>query len=100
VCPPRAISFDDPGEIDGVRRWQISQELCFTFWCAVGTDCARCMSVCPYSHANNLLHNVVRAGVRNSSLFRRFALTMDDFFYGRKPPPAPIPSWLDVKKTD
>ncbi len=99
VCPPRAISFDDPGEIDGVRRWQINQESCFTFWCTVGTDCARCMSVCPYSHPNNLLHNVVRAGVRNSSLFRRFALTTDGFFYGRKPPPAPIPSWLDVKKT-
>jgi ferredoxin len=100
VCPPRAISFDDPGEIDGVKRWQINQELCFTFWCAVGTDCARCMSVCPYSHPNNLLHNVVRAGVRNSSLFRRFALYMDHVFYGRKPPPAPIPSWLDVKRTD
>lgn len=100
VCPPRAISFDEPNEIDGVSRWQINQELCFTFWCTVGTDCARCMSACPYSHPNNLLHNAVRWGVRNSSVFRRLALSMDDFFYGSKPPPAPVQSWLDVKKTD
>jgi len=100
VCPPRAISFDDRHEINGAMRWQINQELCFTFWCSIGTDCARCMRSCPYSHPNNLLHNIVRAGVRNSAVFRRFALYMDDFFYGRKPPPAPVPSWLNVNKKD
>ena len=48
VCPSRAISFGDKEEVDGVLRWQIDSEACFTFWCKVGTDCARCMSVCPY----------------------------------------------------
>jgi ferredoxin len=96
VCPPRAISFEEPAEIDGVARWQINQEQCYTFWCTVGTDCARCVRACPYSHPDNVLHNVVRAGVRNSALFRRFALRMDDFFYGRTPPSAKIPDWLNV----
>jgi ferredoxin len=97
VCPPRAISFDDRTEIDDVRRWQINQELCFTFWCTVGTDCARCVRVCPYSHPDNLLHDLVRAGVRNSSLFRRLALHMDNFFYGHKPAPSAPPDWLRVE---
>lgn len=95
VCPSQAISFDDRAEIDGVRRWQIDSEACFTLWCKLGTDCGRCVAVCPYSHPDNLLHNLVRLGVRNSALFRRVAIWMDDFFYGKKPPPAELPDWMD-----
>lgn len=100
VCPAQSIPVDDPGEIDGIRRWQIDQASCFTFWCSVGTDCARCMRACPYSHPDNVLHNLVRAGIRNSALFRRLALRMDDFFYGRTPPPADPPGWLRVDTRD
>jgi len=73
VCPSRAISFDDRKEIDGVRRWQIRQEACFTYWCIVGTDCGKCISDCPYSHPDNLFHNVTRALIKNSIVFRHFA---------------------------
>ena len=80
--------------IDGVRRWQIDSEACFTFWCQVGTDCARCMAVCPYSHPDHLLHNLVRLGVRSSLLFRRAAIWGDDFLYGKKPAPREVPEWM------
>ena len=93
ACPSQAISFDDRADIDGVRRWQIDQEACFTLWCKMGTDCARCIAVCPYSHPDNPMHNLVRWGVRNSSLFRQTAIWMDDFFYGKKPPPLPLLDW-------
>ncbi len=93
ACPSQAISFDPMQNIDGIKRWQINQEKCFTLWCTLGTDCGRCISVCPYSHPDNLLHNIVRVGIRNSSLFRKFALHLDDFFYGRKPAPADFPEW-------
>jgi reductive dehalogenase len=96
VCPSQAISKEDRKVIEGVRRWQINQEKCFSYWCTSGTDCGRCMSVCPYSHPNNLLHNIVRWGIKNSWLFRRFALLMDDFFYGRKPKPAKVPDWMEI----
>jgi reductive dehalogenase len=95
ACPSDAIPVHDRVEIDGVERWRIDSEACFTLWCKMGTDCGRCMSVCPYSHPNNLLHNLVRGGVRNSSLFRRLAIWMDDVFYG-KPPPSPLPDWMRV----
>ena len=94
ICPSNAISKDNRKIINGVNRWQINQEKCFEFWCKIGTDCGRCFSVCPYSHPDNLLHNFVRFGIRNSSIFRRMALLFDDVFYGRKPAPAKVPKWI------
>lgn len=93
-CPSQAISVDPRKEIDGALRWQINQEACFTLWCQLGTDCGRCVSVCPYSHPDNLLHNLVRTGLKSSGQFRSVALKMDDFFYGRKPAPKNIPDKL------
>lgn len=94
ICPSKAIPFEDMGSIDGVRRWRIDSEACFTIWCSFGTDCGRCVNVCPYSHPDNAMHNFVRWGVRNSELFRRFAIRMDDVFYGKNPGPAAPPEWI------
>jgi len=85
VCPGKAISFDAPQEINGLIRWQINQERCYTYWTVAGTDCERCISVCPYAHPDNLIYNLVRRGLKVSSAFRIFALKMDTFFYGAKP---------------
>ena len=86
ACPPKAIPFDGRKNEDGINRWKINSESCYTYWCTIGTDCGRCMSVCPYSHPNNFLHNLIRFGIHLSPVFRKFALKMDDFFYGRIPP--------------
>jgi reductive dehalogenase len=83
-CPSRAISFEPMQEIDGVVRWKINHEACFTYWSITGTDCGKCIQVCPYAHPNNLMHNIVRKGIKNSYLFGKLALQMDDLFYGRK----------------
>ena len=94
ACPSQAIPFGEREEIDGALRWRINAESCFRYWNRVGTDCGRCIAVCPYSHPNNPAHNLVRWGVRRSGAVRRVALWMDDLFYGRKPPPHPSPSWI------
>lgn len=94
ICPPRAIPAGGPEAVDGVSRWQIDQEACFAYWCSVGTDCGQCVKVCPYSHPDNLLHNLVRWGLKRSWIFRHFALRMDDLLYGRRPGPSPLLSWL------
>jgi len=94
-CPSRALPFDDPEEDEkGILRWKIDAEACFTLWAKLGTDCARCMAVCPYSHPDNLLHNGIRWGLRNNALFRRGAVWMDDLIYGRRPPPKELQPWL------
>ncbi len=94
ACPGKAISFDEREEVEGTLRWKINQEACFTVWCKLGTDCGRCVSVCPYSHPDNLMHNVIRAGIKNSSIFRVSALKLDDFIYGKKPAVAESPCWM------
>ncbi len=94
VCPSRAIPFGDRLEIDGALRWRIDSESCFTYWCKAGTDCGRCVRVCPFSHPDHVFHNAVRTGLRRSALFRVAALKLDDFFYGRKPPPLRLPGWV------
>ena len=95
-CPSAAISLNPREVINGVKRWQIDSEACFTYWCKVGTDCGRCMGVCPYSHPRNLMHNVVRWAIKNFPNFRYWAVRMDDLFYGRKPKMLKVPKWMRV----
>jgi reductive dehalogenase len=96
VCPSQAIPFGDRETYqDGTLRWKIDPERCYTYWTKVGTDCGRCMAVCPYSHEDNFMHNLVRYGVNHSQNFRRAAHWMDNFFYGRKPIPHSPPDWMN-----
>ncbi|HDP68126.1 MAG TPA: 4Fe-4S dicluster domain-containing protein [Candidatus Marinimicrobia bacterium] len=86
-CPANAIPKGKRETLHGLQRWKINDVHCYTYWCAVGTDCARCMRVCPYSHPNTFFHNVIRFGIRHFPVFRRFALQMDNLLYGKYPKP-------------
>ncbi len=83
-CPVGAIPHGDRETGDHGLRWKIDGETCFRYWNVVGTDCAVCMRVCPYSHPDNAAHNMVRAAIRRSGGARRALLKADDVFYGRK----------------
>jgi ferredoxin len=84
-CPSRSIPFGDRVALDGARRWSIDPDGCFRYWNAIGTDCGRCMTVCPFAHPDNFAHNLVRMTTRRSGTGRRIALWLDDLFYGRRP---------------
>jgi len=94
VCPAQAIPKTKIAKIENVERWQIDHEKCFGYWCITGTDCGRCMSVCPYAHRNNWFHNFIRWGIGNNIYFRRLAVVLDDVFYGKNPKSGSIPQWL------
>lgn len=93
-CPSKSIPTGDRQLIDGALRWRINPDTCFRYWNSVGTDCGRCMTVCPYSHPDTLLHNVIRSANRHSGFARRATLWLDDVFYGRRPAPRPGPAWV------
>ena len=97
-CPSRSIPFEERQEIDGAMRWKINSDTCFLYWNVIGTDCAKCMAVCPYSHPDNMSHNIIRWGIERSGVFRRGAVWMDDLFYGSKPSPRKAPDWTLVNK--
>lgn len=90
-CPGNSIPGGDMEETGGVRRWKINAESCYRYWCIAGTDCGRCMSVCPFSHPDNAMHNLIRRFIRRSYLMGKLALVGDDLLYGRRPKPTPPP---------
>jgi reductive dehalogenase len=83
-CPPNAISHADKDSIRGVEKWQMKMEQCLIYWRTIGTDCGLCMKICPFSHPPSILHNIIRLGIKNSSLARKISSWGDDLFYGRK----------------
>jgi len=85
-CPVGAIPSGDRTRVDDGLRWAIDPETCFRYWNIIGTDCANCMRVCPYSHPDNATHNLVRCAIRRSATARRAMLWLDDVFYGKKVP--------------
>ncbi len=86
-CPSRAISKGDRGYDNGILRWVIDREACYAYWRKVGTDCARCIFVCPYSKPDSLIHNAVRWAASRSILTQILAIKADDLFYGLHPKP-------------
>lgn len=95
VCPSQAISKEGREMINGLEKWQVNHEKCFSYWCTSGTDCGRCMSVCPYAHKDNWIHNFVRWGIKNNVFFRKAAVHLDDVFYGKKQKPKKVPDWME-----
>ena len=96
-CPSNSISYKSSKKEKLYERWTIDHESCFTYWTKVGTDCGRCISVCPFAHNNNFLHNAVRYLIKINSLNRWLALKLDNYFYGVKPPIFPLKSWMTPK---
>lgn len=96
-CPSQAIPSEDRKVTNNVTRWEINHEKCFTYWCRVGTDCGRCMSVCPYSHPNHFPHNIIRFFIGHSLPFRYFAFWMDNVLYGKKPKIKDLKKWQKVR---
>jgi hypothetical protein len=96
VCPGDAIPRGGPAGSGPERRWRIDQAACFTFWCETGTDCARCVQCCPYSHPDTWLHRPVRWLIRRSPAARWLALRADDLIYGRRPAPRAMAGWRAV----
>ena len=83
-CPPGAIPYGDRTTVRGVEKWQLDIEKCYRYWRVIGTDCGLCMKVCPFSHPDTLVHNVLRAGIKRSSFARTVSVYGDDLFYGNK----------------
>ncbi len=84
-CPSNAIPRGPREQIAGGLRWTLDAEACFRYWNVIGTDCGKCMAVCPFSHPDNPAHNLVRWMIGASPNARRAALALDDVFYGRTP---------------
>jgi epoxyqueuosine reductase QueG len=84
-CPSQAIPHGEKVEENGVMKWVLDREACYRFWRKAGTDCAVCISVCPYSKADNIFHKLVKKTIGKSAAAQSLSIWADDFFYGRVP---------------
>lgn len=83
-CPPRALSMAGREVVRGIPKWPTQVESCHGYWRRVGTDCGICMACCPFSHADNAFHRLVRLLVRRAPALHRFLRWCDDAVYGRR----------------
>ena len=93
-CPGKAIPTGERIMINGALRWQIDQQRCYHFWTRAGTDCGRCMAVCPLAHSDHWTHNLIRQGIQRSAAFRQMYVKLDRWLYGAHPQPKSAPAWL------
>lgn len=58
TCPGKAIPKDEKPIVDGIERWQITQESCYDRWRSLGTDCGICISSCPFSQNLDFMEGI------------------------------------------
>jgi len=55
-CPSGAIPKGDKTFYNGVWKWKLDEQKCYTYWHVNGTDCGICMTVCPWTKPKNRFH--------------------------------------------
>lgn len=96
ACPANAIPAGAPGDDDGVARWQLNHEACFTYWNKTGVPCGRCLAVCPLSGTEYSVDRWIKQAARGAAPAQQWALVAHDLFYGNKPRPLAPPAWADA----
>ncbi|MBS1253235.1 MAG: 3-chloro-4-hydroxyphenylacetate reductive dehalogenase [Anaerolineales bacterium] len=94
-CPSGAITRGERAVLHGAEKWVLDADRCYEFWRRVGTDCAICMKVCPYSKPGTFIHNVIRFAAERSVIARRVSIWADDVFYTRRPRSKLLPDWME-----
>ena len=70
---------------EGLLRWPLNAEKCFTFMARDGSDCGICIRVCPFNKPPGMLHEWVRWGVKNTRWLDSLFMKMDDLSdYGKR----------------
>ena len=95
ACPSGAIPKGERSIVRGYRKWHVDSDKCYGYWAAIGRTCAICQAVCPWSHANNLLHRSAREIAQRAPFLRKFLVRGEEIFFSQKP--KPDPRWLREK---
>jgi len=86
-CPAQALPYGDPtakpvdiSNREGLLKWHIDAKKCASFWANRGTDCSNCIRTCPFNKTPGRGHDAVRWGIRNTRVFNKAFVLMDDLF--------------------
>ena len=92
ACPSGAITREGKIERRGVRRWQVDDYKCRSYWNHLGFPCAICQAACPYNFPTSTWHNLNRNLIENVKLYHKPAVWGYKLFYERKDWD-PSPNW-------
>jgi reductive dehalogenase len=98
-CPSQALPHGGKEVVRGVEKWNVDPERCLRFWVAnpqKWNDCARCISVCPWSRPNVWHHQWATRAASRSWVAIKALLLLDDLIRGRRPKPRV--RWLDYEE--
>jgi reductive dehalogenase len=93
-CPAQAIPGGGKTLAGGVWKWKLDEEACLLYWGRTGYTCGICQVVCPWTKPQNAFHRSVAALAVHAPLLRRALVLGDDFVYGARFRPKPVPDWL------
>jgi ferredoxin len=82
-CPSGAIPRGEKTEHNGIRKWKLDEESCYRYWHVVSTDCAVCMSTCPWTKPDTWLHRALTRVAMIGGPHQRAMVAAEKLFYGR-----------------
>ena len=93
-CPIKAIPMGEKVMYNGVLKWKLDEQKCYRYWQAVGTDCAICMTSCPWTKPQNWFHSSISWLASFKGPHQRYLTYADRLLYG-KHKIAPRPAFID-----
>jgi len=93
-CSIGAIPMGDKVEFNGIRKWKLDEQKCYRYWHAAGTDCALCMTTCPWTKPRNWFHKSMALLATVKGPHQLLMTQADKLFYG-KFEGAPRPDFID-----
>jgi reductive dehalogenase len=93
-CPIGAIPTGEKILNNGIWKWKLDEQKCYRYWQAVGTDCAICMTSCPWTKKQNWLHRSISWLATYKGPHQWWLTRADRLFYG-KHKTAPRPDFID-----
>ena len=93
-CPSGAIPLGEKTLHNGVMKWKLDQQKCYSYWHVNGTDCGICMAVCPWTKPRTLFHRLSAEIASIKGPHQWFMAWAERAVYG-KYEPAPMPDYLN-----
>ena len=88
-CPPEAISTGSPtlegttiSNNPGVLKWYVDPEKCRKFWGENRTDCANCITACPYNKPPMWHHRLIAASASLPGAPLHYTMAKMDKIFG------------------
>ena len=93
-CPSGAIPLGEKRLHNGVMKWKLDEQKCYSYWHVNGTDCGICMAACPWTKPRTLFHRLSAEIASIKGPHQRLMAWAERAVYGRYKP-SPMPDYLD-----